>query len=129
MIGYQGLGIVIHKRCIIGKFCHIAQNVTIGGTSGLYQVPELGDHVEVGAGAVIIGPVKIGNNVYIGANAVVNRDISDNCVAVGVPARVIKHIEPEEWVNEESEMGDESSPDYEHRRNYMEDTAENTAKL
>lgn len=39
ILGYQGLGIVIHKRCIIGKNCHISQNVTLGGTSEIYEVP------------------------------------------------------------------------------------------
>lgn len=90
VFGYQGLGVVIHKRCVIGKNCHISQNVTIGGTSGLYEVPVLGDHVSIGAGAVIIGPVRIGHNVVIGANAVVITDLPDNCVAVGVPARITK---------------------------------------
>ena len=94
ILGYQALGIVIHKRCVIGEDCHISQNVTIGGTSGLYEVPVLGDNVQVGAGAVIIGPVHIGNNVIIGANSVVNRDIPDNSVAVGAPARVIKTLSP-----------------------------------
>lgn len=85
---------VIHKRCIIGKNCHIAQNVTLGGTSNIYEVPVLGDNVSVGAGANIIGPVHVGNNVVIGAGAVVLKDVPDNCVAVGVPARVIvKKIE------------------------------------
>jgi serine O-acetyltransferase len=94
ILGYQAEGIVIHKRCVIGKNCHISQNVTIGGTSGIYKVPVLGDNVQVGAGAVIIGPVHIGDNVIIGANAVVNKDIPANIVAVGVPAKVIKTIEP-----------------------------------
>lgn len=128
IIGYQGLGVVIHKRCIIGKFCHIAQNVTIGGTSNLYQVPELGNHVEVGAGAVVIGPIKIGSNVIIGANAVVNRDIPDNCVAVGVPARVIKHIAPEDFKNAKCKVVAESSQSHECRGNCMEDTTENIAE-
>lgn len=91
VIGYQGLGIVIHKKCVIGRDCHISQNVTIGGTSGLSEVPVLGDNVHIGAGAVVIGPIHIGNNVVIGANAVVNKDLPDNCVAVGVPAKVIKY--------------------------------------
>jgi len=90
IIGYQGLGVVIHNRCVIGKNCHISQNVTLGGTSGLYEVPVLGDNIEVGAGANIIGPIRIGNNVTIGAGAVVLKDLPDNCVAVGVPAKVIK---------------------------------------
>lgn len=92
ILGYQALGIVIHKRCVIGVDCHISQNVTIGGTSGLYEVPVLGDNVQVGAGAVIIGPVHIGSNVIVGANSVVNRDIPDNSVAVGAPAKVIKTL-------------------------------------
>lgn len=92
ILGYQALGMVIHKRCVIGENCHISQNVTIGGTSGLYEVPVLGDNVQVGAGAVIIGPVHVGDNVIIGANSVVNRDIPANSVAVGAPARVIKTI-------------------------------------
>ena len=90
IIGYQGIGVVIHKRCVIGRNCHIAQNVTMGGTSDLYEVPILGDNVSVGAGANIIGAVHVGNNVKIGAGAVVIRDIPNNCIAVGVPARIIK---------------------------------------
>lgn len=92
LIGYQGLGVVIHKKCVIGKRCHISQNVTIGGTGGFPDVPVLSDNVEIGAGANIIGPVHIGNNVIIGAGAVVITDIPDNSVAVGVPAKVVKKV-------------------------------------
>ena len=42
----------------------------------------------IGAGAVILGNIKIGDNVQVGANAVVTHDIPDNCVALGVPARI-----------------------------------------
>lgn len=90
IIGYQGLGVVIHKRCVIGNNCHISQNVTLGGTSGIYEVPVIGNNVEIGAGANIIGPVHIGDNAVIGAGAVVITDIPNNAVAVGVPAKVIK---------------------------------------
>lgn len=93
ILGYQALGIVIHKRCVIGKSCHISQNVTMGGTSEIYEVPVLGDNVTVGAGANIIGPVHVGNNAVIGAGAVVVSDIPDNAVAVGVPAKVVKIID------------------------------------
>jgi serine O-acetyltransferase len=51
--------------------------------------PQFGNHVDIGAGAKILGPIKIGNNVAIGANAVVLSDVPDNSIAVGVPA-VIK---------------------------------------
>lgn len=91
IIGYQGLGVVIHKNCIIGKNCHIAQNVTMGGTSGLKDVPVLGNNVDIGAGANVIGPIRVGNNATIGAGAVVITDIPENAVAVGVPAKVVKY--------------------------------------
>lgn len=90
VFGYGGLGVVIHGRAIIGENCHIDQHVTIGGTSKKIEVPILGNNIYVGAGAKIIGPVKIGSNVVIGANAVVVNDIPDGCLAVGVPARILK---------------------------------------
>lgn len=79
--------IVINEATIIGKNCLIFQGVTIGlGTSG---IPYIGDNVILSSGAKIIGGVKIGNNVIIGANAVVTKDIPDNSIAVGIPAKVI----------------------------------------
>ena len=52
-------------------------------------MPTLGGHVDVGAGAKILGPITIGDNAVIGANAVVLTDVPANAVAVGIPARVI----------------------------------------
>ncbi|HTN36150.1 MAG TPA: hypothetical protein VL053_03695 [Arachidicoccus sp.] len=89
-LGYGGLGVVIHFRTLIGDDVHIDQNVTIGGTSKKIEVPVLGSHIYVGAGAKILGPVKIGNNVVIGANSVVVKDVPDNSLVVGVPGRIIK---------------------------------------
>lgn len=95
---YGGIGVVIHSRAVIGKNCMIGQNVTIGGKSGWYEVPVIGDNVEISAGARIIGPVRIGNNVIIGANAVVVKDVPDNCIVAGVPAKIIKeHIVLEDF--------------------------------
>jgi len=90
--GYGGLGIVIHDKAKIGKNCQIDQNVTIGGKSKKTEgeLPVIGDNVLIGAGAKILGGVSIGNNVVIGANAVVINDLPDNCVAVGVPAKIIR---------------------------------------
>ncbi len=87
---HHALGIVIHQDAIIGDNCILEQNVTVGGRSGLTMLPIIGDNVMIGAGAAIIGPVKVGNNVQIGAGAVVVKDLPDNCVAIGVPARIIK---------------------------------------
>ncbi|ETT71778.1 serine O-acetyltransferase [Bacillus mycoides] len=89
-LGYGGLGIVIHGRAVIGDSCIINAGVTIGGTSKKNNVPKLGNKVYVGTGAKILGPVSIGNNVVIGANAVVLKDIPDNCMVVGIPAKVVK---------------------------------------
>lgn len=55
--------------------------------------PIIGDNVIIGTGARILGNVRIGNNVKIGANSVVLTDIPDNCLAVGVPARIIRKEE------------------------------------
>lgn len=88
--GYGGIGVVIHARSVIGRNCIIGANTTIGGKSGGYEVPVIGDNVEISAGARILGPVRIGNNVIIGANAVVVKDVPDNCIVAGIPAKIIK---------------------------------------
>lgn len=90
---YGGIAVVIHHRSEIGKNCTIGARVTLGGRSGIYEVPILGNNVYVGAGAVIIGDVTIGNNAIIGANAVVINDVKPNEVVAGVPAEHIKFIE------------------------------------
>ena len=51
---------------------------------------EIGDNCYIGVGATILGPIKIGNNVTIAAGAVVTKDVPDNCVIAGVPAKIIK---------------------------------------
>ena len=64
--------------------------VTIGVTSAKEHGPIIGDYVQFGTGCKVIGDVRVGNNVVIGANAVVIRDVPDNSVVAGVPARVIR---------------------------------------
>ncbi len=83
-------GIVVSGFARFGDHCRIRNGVVIG----LARVedpcaPQLGDDVDVGAGAKLLGNIRIGNHVRIGANAVVVCDVPDNCIAVGVPA-VIK---------------------------------------
>jgi serine O-acetyltransferase len=89
-IGHYG-GIIIHPNTTIGSNFSIGQGVTIG-TQGLGKkgVPIIGDNVYIGVGAKVLGQISIGNNVRIGANAVVIKDVPDNAVAVGVPAKVVK---------------------------------------
>lgn len=81
-------GIVIHPKSTIGPNCLIFQQVTIGDKNG--GIPQIGGHVDIGAGAKVLGEITIGNNVCIGANSVVINDVADGCIVVGIPARVIK---------------------------------------
>lgn len=88
--GYGAIGVVIHKSAIIGNNVLIGPNVTIGGRSNKRGAPVIGNDVYIGTGAKVLGNIKIGDRVLIGANAVVISDIPNDCVAAGVPARVIK---------------------------------------
>ncbi len=80
-------GIVIHPGAVVGPNCLIHQQVTIGIEKD--GVPRIGGHVDIGAGAKILGSVTIGDHAKIGANAVVLRDVPAHATAVGVPARNI----------------------------------------
>lgn len=88
-LGYGGIAVVIHKEAVIGKRCIISQCVTIGGKQNSNGAPIIGNNVHIGAGAKVLGNIIIGNNVLIGANAVVLKDIPDNCIVAGVPAKII----------------------------------------
>ena len=79
--------IIIGDGSIVGDNCTIYHDVTLGQSRDKF--PKLGDHVIVYAGAKIMGNVKIGNNAIIGANAVVVKDVLDNQIVGGVPAKVI----------------------------------------
>ena len=90
LFGHSGIGVVIHQKAVIGDHCIIGQGITIGGRSKNPEVPIIGNHVYIGAGARVLGPIKIGNNVVIAPNAVVIKDVEDNCIVGGIPAKVIK---------------------------------------
>ena len=80
-------GIVISGYAKFGDNCRIRNGVVVG----LRRVSEpgapiIGDNVDIGTGAKLLGQITIGNNVSIGANAVVLTDVPENCIAAGVPA-------------------------------------------
>lgn len=92
--GYGAIGVVVHARAVIGNNCCIGPNVTIGGRSGHKAVPVIGDNVNISTGSKVLGSIYIGNNAVIGANAVVIKDVPENAVVAGVPAKILKITPP-----------------------------------
>ena len=86
----HGMGIVIGETAEIGADVTLYHNVTLGGVSWekVKRHPTLEDHVVVGAGAQILGPITIGAHSRIGANSVVVKDVPAHSVVVGVPGRI-----------------------------------------
>lgn len=85
-------GIVVSGYARFGDNCRIRNGVVVGLRHVEQPMaPHVGNNVDIGAGAKLLGGIRIGNNVHIGANAVVLCDVPDNHIAVGVPA-VIKPL-------------------------------------
>ena len=92
----HGMGVVIGETSEIGDNVTIYHMVTLGGISpsinsdnqrNIKRHPTLKDNVVVGSGAQILGPVTVNRNAKIGANAVVTKDVPENAVMVGIPAK------------------------------------------
>lgn len=97
-----GPGLAITHRCFvhvddltkIGNNCSILPMVLFGKNKQGKIV--VGNNVTFGCGVTVLAPCRIGSNVYVGAGAVVNKDIPDNCVVAGVPAKIIRINKPNE---------------------------------
>jgi len=92
----HGMGVVIGETSEIGDNVTIYHSVTLGGISpsinseeqrNVKRHPTLKDNVVVGSGAQVLGPIVVGKNSKIGANAVVTKDVPENAVMVGIPAK------------------------------------------
>ena len=101
----HGMGVVIGETSEIGNNVTIYHMVTLGGISpsinsddqrNTKRHPTLMDNVVVGSGAQILGPVVIGKNAKIGANAVVTKDVEENSVMVGIPAKNVGEVTTED---------------------------------
>ena len=97
----HGMGVVIGETSEIGDNVTIYHMVTLGGISpsinsddqrNTKRHPTLMDNVVVGSGAQILGPVVVGKNAKIGANAVVTKDVEENSVMVGIPAKNVGEV-------------------------------------
>lgn len=96
-------GVVIGQTAEVGEDVVIFHGVTLGGvamTQGKRH-PTVGNHVMIGAGAKVLGPIMIGDGAKVGANAVVTKDVPADAVAIGVPARLRQ--KPEERMVEDDE--------------------------
>ena len=99
-----GYGLRIHHiagggGCVLnckrmGNYCGVNAGVLLGNNKERFDIPTIGDNVMLNAGCKVFGNITIGNNANIGAGAVVTKDVPEGGVAVGVPAKVIKIINP-----------------------------------
>ncbi|WP_158903630.1 serine acetyltransferase [Burkholderia sp. L27(2015)] len=88
--------IFIHPQVVIGSNCTLRQGVTIGNRTEGGPVPVIEDDVEFGAYAQVLGGVRLGRGCKIGAMSVVLQDVPPGATAVGVPARIIAMVEPQD---------------------------------
>jgi FkbM family methyltransferase len=95
------VGIVISKSVEIGSGTKIYQNVTLGAKdTRCLAYPVIGQNVIIYSGAAVIGGVRVGHNSVIGANALVLKDVPDNAVVAGIPAKQIANNDLTNKVNE-----------------------------
>ncbi|MGX5857995.1 serine O-acetyltransferase [Dyadobacter jiangsuensis] len=91
---YHGQALVINDGTKIGYNCTIRHSTTIGNkriSDGSFSAcPIIGDNVDIGAGACLVGPIQVGNNAVIGAGAVVTKDVPPYAVVAGNPAKIIR---------------------------------------
>lgn len=90
VIEHQG-AIVVHGATVLGDGCVIRQGVTLGNRylDRPHDAPTLGQNVNVGAGAKLLGALTVGDGAVIGANAVVLKDVAPGQTVVGIPAKPI----------------------------------------
>lgn len=87
-----GVGCIVYYNTIITHDCKIGDFVEISPAVTILGRCQIGSYSQIGSNATILPNIIIGKNVIIGAGSVVTTDIPDNCVAVGIPARIIKQL-------------------------------------
>jgi sugar O-acyltransferase (sialic acid O-acetyltransferase NeuD family) len=85
-------GVLVNLNCTIGHDCEIGNFVEMSPGVHISGNCSLGDYCVLGTNASVLPKIKIGRNVIVGAGSVVTKDLPDNCVAVGIPAKVIREL-------------------------------------
>lgn len=88
----HGMGVVIGETAEIGDDVLMYQGVVLGGVSleRKKRHPTIGNNVVIGAGAILLGPIRIGDGAKIGAGSVVVKDVPPASTVVGVPGRIVE---------------------------------------
>lgn len=89
-----GMGCIIYYNSIITHDCKVGDFVEVSPSVTLLGRCKVGSYSRIGSNATILPDIEIGNNVTIGAGAVVTKNLPDNCLAIGVPAKIIKKLKP-----------------------------------
>lgn len=92
-----GMGCIVYYNSIITHDCEIGDFVEISPGATLLGRSSIGNFSQIGSNATILPNIKLGKNVVVGASSVVTKDVPDNCVVVGTPARIIKELNPLEF--------------------------------
>lgn len=91
---FHGVGLVVNDGSVLGDDVRLRHGVTVGNNGKDDRCPVIGDGVDIGAGAVIVGPIEVGSGARVGANAVVLKDVPAGVTVAGIPAEVVGAARP-----------------------------------
>jgi putative colanic acid biosynthesis acetyltransferase WcaB len=86
----HGSGLVVHQKARIGSGCTLRHGVTLGEKTKNGPLPVLGNGVEIGANAVVLGGISLGDGCVVGAGSVVLHDVPPGAVVAGNPAKILR---------------------------------------
>ena len=109
---HGGIGVLINSKVIIGNGSKIGNNVSIVGQGPYKTAPRIGNHVYIGPGAIIQGPVIVDDNVIIAPNSVVTKSVPQYAIVAGIPAKIIGDVRKLEYDIFKNESWKEGTKEY-----------------